>query len=179
MRFPTAWASVAMQNVTLKIATLVLTIVVVVQLIVISALSMRDLPVIERGCFSSKTAAVPRTPTDDEVNAFLAESIPMRFDTMAYQKDGFLSIDELSKREQEQSVLASRQLSQRVLISDIKHDRGNLTVVADRIFSVGKIKSVLPMILKLGLAKTNRTEANPYGLVLESTEEIKPKEPAK
>ena len=52
MKFSTAWAKIAAQNVTLKIATVILAIISGVQLFVITGLVTRDLPVIERKCFS-------------------------------------------------------------------------------------------------------------------------------
>ena len=52
MRFSTAWAKTAAQNVTLKVATVVLAGVSIVQLSVIAGLSIKDPLVIERACFS-------------------------------------------------------------------------------------------------------------------------------
>lgn len=176
MKFNTAWAKTAAQNVTLKIATITLAGATITQLIVIVALATKDLPVIERGCFSRALLAKSSNSTKNEIEAFLVESLPMRFDTASYFKDGFLSIEETTSREKEQTTLKQRQISQKVVITDVKSDNKEILVQADRILSVGKIKSVLPLNLKVSLQQTNRTESNPYGLILSSVNQIEEKE---
>src|SRR3989344_9587045 len=101
MRFSTAWAKVAAQNVTLKVATVVLAAVSLIQLFTILGLASRDLPVIERGCFSRAAPAKAADPTKDEIAAFLLAALSMRFDSSAYIKEGFLAIEETSSREKE------------------------------------------------------------------------------
>lgn len=177
MKFTTAWAKTAAQNVTLKIATIILAIVSIVQLVVVTILSNKDLPVIERGCYSKIRPLVSGTETKSEVESFLIESLAMRFDSNSYIKDGFLSLEELSNREKEQASLRQKQITQRILISEIKiTDNSEIYVSLNRLFTVGKIKSVLGINLKIVLQKTNRTEANPYGLVLSSVTAIEDKE---
>ena len=81
MRYSTAWAKVAAQNVTLKVATVLLGGVSIVQLFTIVGLTTRDLPVIERGCFLKALLLKGSDPTKDEIRSFLNEAIPMRFDS--------------------------------------------------------------------------------------------------
>ncbi len=176
MRFSTAWAKVAAQNVTLKIATVILAGVSVVQLIVISSLASRNLPIIERGCFSRAAVVAPTTPSKDEIKAFLSEALPMRFDSSTYIKDGFLSLEEITLREKEQATLKQRQIVQKVVISDINVEGKEIQVLADRLLSIGKLRSALTLNLKVSIQQTNRTEANPYGLVLGSSTQIEEKD---
>ena len=176
MKFTTAWAKTAAQNVTLKIATLVLAAVSLVQLFVICGLAARDLPVIERGCFSRPLQAKPIDPTKNEIEAFLIEALPMRFDSSAYLKEGFLSIEETVSREKELATLKQRQIQQRILVQDVKSDGKEVLVTADRLFSVGKIRSALSLNLKVIVQQSNRTESNPYGLILSSVTQIEEKE---
>lgn len=176
MRFSTAWAKVAAQNVTLKIATVVLAIIGVVQLFLIGGLASRDLPVIERGCFSRATSAKASDPTKDEIKAFLLEALAMRFDSSAYLKEGFISLEEAGFREKEQATLKQRQIAQRIVVADVKIDGQEINVAADRLIAIGKIKSALTLNLKVTVQTTNRTEANPYGLVLSSVSQIEEKE---
>lgn len=176
MRFSTAWAKVAAQNVTLKLATVILAGVAVVQLFVIGGLASRDLPVIERGCFSRLISTKGETPTNEEIKAFLLDALPMRFDSIAYVKDGFLSLEEAISREKEQVTLKQRQIIQRIVVSDIKVDGKDVSVFADRLIAIGKLKSALTLNLKVTVQQTNRTEANPYGLVLTSVSQIEEKE---
>jgi len=70
MRFTTAWAKTAAQNVTLKVATVTLGITTLFQLVVITTLAARDPLVIERSCFSRMVQAKHNDPSKDEIRAF-------------------------------------------------------------------------------------------------------------
>jgi hypothetical protein len=176
MKFNTAWAKTAAQNITLKIATVTLAGISIVQLVIIGTLASKDLSVIERGCFSRALQAKPIDPSKNEIEAFLIEALPMRFDSVVYLKDGFLSIEETVFREKEQATLNQRQITQKIVVNDVKVDGKEITVFADRILSVGKIKSVLTLNLKVNVQQSNRTDSNPYGLILSSVNQIEEKE---
>lgn len=176
MKFNTAWAKTAAQNVTLKIATVTLAIVAIGELILIGSLISQDLTVIERGCFSRALQAKPINPSKSEIEAFLIEALSMRFDSSGYLKEGFLSIEESILREKEQATLTQRQITQKIIINEIQNEGKEITVLVDRILSVGKIKSVLPLNIKANVQKSNRTDSNPYGLVLNSISPIEEKE---
>lgn len=176
MKFATAWAKTAAQNVTLKVATVVLALVAIVQLIIIFGISSKDLPVIERGCFSKTLQAKPANPSKTEIESFLVEALSMRFDSNGYYKAGFLSLDETLAKEKEQSTLKQRQIEQRIILQAIKIDGKDINVAADRLLSVGKIKSALAINLKITVEQTNRTESNPYGLILSTVNQIEDKE---
>lgn len=176
MKFTTAWAQTASQNVTLKVATVALTTISIVQLFAILSLTFKELPVIEKGCFSRAIYPISNSQSKNEIESFLSESLPMRFDTLTYLKDGFLSLEELAAREKEFASFRQREISQKLSITEIKGEGKDIIVYADRILSVGKIKSVLPITLKIEIQKTNRTESNPYGLVLSSVNQVEQKE---
>jgi hypothetical protein len=176
MRFSVAWAKVAAQNVTLKLATILLAIVAIVQLFILLDLSLRNPLVVDRGCFSRISTAKPQEPTTEEIKGFLLEALPMRFDSTAVVKDGFLSIEETVNREKEQATLKQRQMSQRVLVSDVQVNGRDVAVAADRLISVGKIKSALTFNLRVTIQQINRTESNPYGLVISQISLIEEKE---
>jgi len=173
MRFTTAWAKVAAQNVSLKVATILLALVTVCQLGVIASIASKDALVVERGCFSKTTGAKASDPTQDEIRAFLNEALPLRFDSSAYIKNGFLSIEELTAREKEQAALKERQMLQKILVGDVQFANKEILVSTDRLISIGKVKSALPLALKVTIQQTNRTESNPYGLILTSVNEFK------
>jgi hypothetical protein len=176
LRFSTAWAKVAAQNVTLKVATATLAVVVIAEMFMIASLSSRDPLVIERECYSRLVPAKPLEPSQTEMKAFLLVALPMRFDSDGYVKDGFLSIEEMGAKDKEQATLKQRQMNQRIIVSDVKIDGKKITVTSDRLISIGKIKSALPLNLKISLEQTTRTEANPYGLVVTSTSQIEEKD---
>lgn len=176
MKFTTAWAKTAYENVTLKIATVVLAVVCIIQLIVILNISSKDLPVIERGCFSKTLQAKPIDPTKSEIESFLIEALALRFDSNAYLKNGFLSIEELAARDKEQLSLKQKQIDQKIVIQSIKIDGKEILINADRLLSIGKIKSALNTNLKITIEQTNRSETNPYGLILTAVSQIEDKE---
>ncbi len=176
MRFSTAWATTAAQNVTLKAAAALLAFVCMFQLSVIAGLSMKDPLVIERACFSKALSLKNSKPTEDEISAFLKEAIPLRFDSGLNMKEGFLAIEETLLREKEMATLKQRQMSQRVLITDMKVSVDEVQVFTDRLISIGKVKSVLPLNMRVTILQTNRTESNPYGLIVGSIAQIVEKE---
>lgn len=175
MRFSLAWAKVASQNVTLKVATVALVITSLGEFIIIGRLALRDPLVIERSCYSRVVSAKQSDPTYEEIRSFLLEALPMRFDSNGFLKDGFLSIEETVAREKEQSTLRQRQMIQKIIVSDVKNEGKDILVFSDRLMSVGKIKSALPLNLKVKVQNTNRSEANPYGLILTSISQIEEK----
>lgn len=179
MKFTTAWAKTAAQNVTLKIATVTLALVTTVQLILIVSLSLKDPLIIERSCFSKRVAAQASPPTQDEIVSFINEALPMRFDSNGYLKTGFLALEETIAREKEFGILKSKQMNQRILVSDVKFQGNEIIVTADRLISIGKIKSALTFNLKVILQQTNRSESNYYGLIVGSISQIEEKEDKK
>lgn len=179
MKFTTAWAKTAAQNVTLKVATVILGAVTVSQLSVIMGLSMKEPLIVERGCYSKTLAAKPADPTQQEVESFLSEALSMRFDSNGYLKEGFLAIEETIARDKELAALKLRQMNQKVLISEIKFDGKNIQVFTDRLVSIGKVKSALTLNLKVTVQQTNRSESNPYGLIVSSISQIEDKEDKK
>ncbi len=179
MRFSTAWAKTAAQNVTLKIATVLLGIISIFQLSVIAGLAMKDPLVIDRGCYSRTAVTKSGNPTQDEIIGFLNEALPMRFDTNGYIKDGFLAIEETISRERELATLKARQMAQKLIISEFKFDDKDIHIFADRLVSIGKIKSALPLHLKVAIQQSNRTDGNPYGLIVSSVSQIEEKEDKK
>ncbi len=176
MKFTVAWAKTAAQNVTLKIATITLSIIACVQLVVISITATKTPLIIERSCFSKKMQIENSQITKDEISAFLNESIPMRFDSNGSLKPGFLALDESIQREKEINILKSKQMNQKILINDIKFQDSDILVFADRIISIGKIKSVLALNIKVSVQQTTRNELNVYGLILNSVNQIEEKE---
>lgn len=176
MRFSTAWAKTASQNVTLKVATVTLTVICLAQLSVITGLSFKDPIVIERACYSKIAKAKNPEPTQDEIAAFITETLPIRFDSNSILKDGVLAIEETIAREKEMVTLKSRQMTQRVLVTNVKFEGQDILVQTDRLISVGKIKTILPLNLKVTVQQTTRSESNIYGLIISSISQIEEKE---
>jgi hypothetical protein len=166
MKFSLAWGRVAAQNVTLKVATAILGVLVLVQLFVILSLASRDPLVIERGCVTRALALAANSHSQDEISAFLKETLPQRFDSDAAPRADYFSPEELSARDKEQNALRDKGMRERFLVGNITMSEKEILVSGDRLVAVGKIKSVLPLTIKVSVKQVPRTEANPYGLVL-------------
>lgn len=167
MKFSLAWADTASQNVVLKVAICVMGASVVALTVVSARLALKEPLLIERSCFDS---AVPTTRsnerTNTEIEAFVRESLEQRFNTMSSPKFGYLSEAELAARAAELKEFSGRTIGQRIVINAIKVGKDNALVDADRILSVGPIRTALPFQLNLSLGTTDRTLANPYGMTL-------------
>lgn len=172
MKFTFAWARVAAQNVTLKAATAILGGVTVVQLFAVVSLALRTPVVIERGCATRTIALASPQHSTDEITAFLREVLPQRFDSGLSPRADFFSIEELSSREKEQAVLEAKQMRQKYLFNDASVSEKEILVNGDRLISIGKIRSVLPLALRISVKQVTRTESNPYGLVLAQVSQV-------
>ena len=166
MRFTEVWAEVLSQNNTLKWSMLSLSILTVALATCLISLAMREPLVFERECFTKAIAPVSSQPTNEEIERFVRLALGKRFDTDALDVPVYLSGSELSVRNKEVEDLSKKGMSQKVIVNSVKIDQGKITVDADRIITVGKIRSALPLPLALRIKSTDRSIGNPYGLVL-------------
>ena len=72
----------------------------------------------------------------------------------------------------EQDELSKKGVVQRVFVNNIKIDASNAVIDADRVLSVGKVRSALVFPLKVVIGSTSRTESNPYGLILRKVSQV-------
>lgn len=173
MRFPLAWARVAAQNVTLKACTVILAIVVMVQLFAITSLALRAPLVVERSCLTRTLVLASNQHGQDEIKAFLQEVLPERLDSDAHPRADYLSMEEAAAREREQAALGEKQMRQRFLFGEASISEKEIVVSGDRLIAIGRIKSVLPLVLRVTIKQVSRSESNPYGLVLAEVSEVK------
>lgn len=167
MRFTEAWSKVLSQNVALRFTILCLSVSVIGLLVVLTKLSLRDPIVIERACISQALDPASTDRTQAEISAFIKEALAQRFDTTSALQDGFLSVEEAQFREQEQQGLKEKEMKQRVLVNQVEKVSGaDITVDADRLISVGPVRSALPFALRLTVSSIPRSRGNPYGLKL-------------
>ena len=166
MRFTVAWANVISENLALKLSLGCLILVLGALSTVTLKLAARKPLVIERGCLSQKVPTVDGERSSVEVENFVREAVAMRFDAVVQLKPDYLSEDETKFRAQEQQEFKKRDLTQRVVVNGVAINGDQVTVNADRLFSVGAVRSALPFPLALTLGSVARTEWNPYGLTL-------------
>lgn len=167
MRFPQAWAKVAGQNSVLRVAILGVSVSGLLALLISLKFAFKDPIIIERGCYSTVTAATSRQePTKEEVEGFIKESLSQRFDSDANVQGDFISLEELGNRSAEQEEMKRRNVRQRVVVNTVLNKDDAYAVDTDRILAVGGLRSALQFPLVVKLQRTARSFSNPYGLVL-------------
>lgn len=164
MKFSVAWANTAAQNVSLKIALMVLCFVSTALTLATARLAFRKPVIIDRGCFSSVIEGSSNEHTPSEIETFIREAIRQRFNSDATPIPDFLSEEELAVRTQEQKELGSRGMLQVVIVRSIKTNGNSVSIDADRLISVAQIRSAFSFPLTATISSTNRTSNNPYGL---------------
>ncbi|MBI3294434.1 MAG: hypothetical protein HYZ71_06855 [Deltaproteobacteria bacterium] len=165
MKYTVAWSQVLTQNNVLRFAIVSLSLAVIGLLVALTVVTARDPIVIERGCMSQVAATGSTERTDAELNAFLSEALSGRFDSNRLPQEGWLSSEEIQYRAQELKGFQEKEIKQRVLFNQIEKVSGQeILVDADRILSVGSVRSVLPFPLKLTVSSVVRSRGNPYGL---------------
>jgi hypothetical protein len=164
MKFSLAWAQTAAQNVTLKVATAILASTTCILALTTVKLSVKKPLIVERGCVSRSVEASSQDHTDLEIESFMKEALHQRFDSGATPSADYISSEEMSARVTEQKELSGRGMAQVVIVRAVKASGSTVQVDADRLISVGQIRSALPFPLTITMATTSRTNNNPYGL---------------
>ena len=176
MKFSDAWAEVIRQNQHFKIALLASVITSIVLSFCTIHFSTKGPLIFERSCYTKQSNASNSKQTALEYEMFLDKALKQRFNTNEKVIEGFLSVEEKKNKVKEQSALAQNGLSQFILLRKIEFKDGYFNVDADRLYSVNNVRSALSIKLKVTVESKDRTETNPYGLILIKTEEIKPLE---
>jgi hypothetical protein len=166
MRFTDFWAEVVAQNNALKWGLVSVSVISIALATCLISVATKEPLIIERGCFDKALNIVSAKQTDEEVERFVRAALPKRFDTDALDAQVFLAADEYATRQKEVEEFSKKGMSQRVIVNTVKISEKSVTVDADRILSIGKIRSALPLPLVLKLKTTDRSSGNPYGLVL-------------
>ena len=166
MKFASAWAEIAKQNLSLKVALASLSFCSVLLAMVSLKLALREPLVVERACYNRTLKTVDPRRTKEEIEAFVRQALEMRFNTEGKASGELIASTELANRSQEQKELASRQIRQKLIVNAVSVEDSEVSVEADRLLTVGSIRSALPMILKVRVESQERSESNPYGLIL-------------
>lgn len=168
-----AWAKVAIENIGLKTGIAGLTAVSIVLSILLVQAQSRDPIVIERECFSKAQRLVGSSQTKEEIDTFLHLALSARFDSEFAESFSLLNGDQIDFRAKEQKDLKSRDIKQFIHVNSIAQDRDSFVIDADRIISVGQVRSALKFPLKGKFAAVTRSKENPYGLELTEVNQIK------
>jgi hypothetical protein len=173
MRFTTAWAEVVSQNLTFKIVAGLLSLVAITLAVALVQASSREPLIIDRACVSRTVVSGNTERTAVEIQAFVEEALKARFNTEAEGKEGLLSPQELAFRKQEQENLKASQMTQKVIVNKVSVKKDSVNVDADRLVSVGAIRSAFIFPLSVTLTSVLRSELNPYGLLLSKVSQTK------
>jgi hypothetical protein len=73
----------------------------------------------------------------------------------------------------EQSELKNKSIDQRVIVRSIKFENDKYVVEADRLISIGKVRTAVPLDLNVNISSKVRSVSNPYGLILTFVDQIK------
>ena len=169
MKYTEAWSSVVSQNFNLKIVTIVLGALSILLSMVTLKMTFKDSIIVERGCFSRSLQPAKDEHSKQEIENFLREALSQRFDSLVMATDGLLSPDELKFRDQEQKEFVSRNMKQRLIVNSVSEVSDGFKVDADRMISVGDVRSGFKFSLLVKLESKSRSTSNPYGLLIVST----------
>jgi len=175
MHISKLWATGAQTISTLRLACAALSVVSLsMGLLLYIAFHKKPL-VIEKSCSSRVLNIVDEGTSNAEVESFLLEAIPARFDSTDKRIE-FLSLKELKRKVREQKQLARKKIDQRMLVDRVRFEGEageTIEVHMTRVISLENIRSAFPYLLRVQVKRVERSELNPYGLVLTDAKEIK------
>lgn len=172
MKYTEAWANVVAQNLNLKVVSIILGVLSIILGMITLRLTFKDSIIIERGCFSKTVSPLKDEHSKEEIQSFLKESLSQRFDSEVQPVDGLLSPDELRLRIAEQKEFDSRKMTQKILINNVTETPEGFKVDADRLISVGDVRSAFRFPLIVKLESKSRSYSNPYGLLVTTTKSV-------
>lgn len=172
MKFHAAWDSLEKENRNLKILSIALCTLAIFLTVAVTSTATKEPVIIERGCYSKMARSADNAkPTEQEIAAFVEKSLAARFNTEP-DNLSYLGLTQRAFRDKEQNELTKQKMTQKVIVGEIKIAKDAILVNADRLISVQNIRSVLRFPLKVNLESTERTEDNPYGLLLSNVNPI-------
>lgn len=174
-KYTEAWSSVVSQNFNLKLVAITLGTLSIILAMIVLKMSFKDSIIIERGCYSRSLQPMNEEHSKQEIENFLREALSQRFDSLVKATDGLLSPDELRIRDQEQKEFTSRNMKQHLILNSVTETNDGFKVDADRMISVGEVRSAFKFSLMVKLESKSRSLTNPYGLLLTSTKQIEDK----
>lgn len=137
-------------------------------------LNMKDPIIIERGCDSKMAEVQSSNQTKDEIENFIKIALSARFDSFQKNDPAIYLTENLQLvRSKEQSDLKNKNIDQRVIVRSIRFDQNKYFIEADRLISIGKIRTAVPLDLILSVSSKIRSVSNPYGLILTSVDQVK------
>lgn len=167
MKFNIAWANVIKENVSLKIAFLIVGLTTILLGVVLIVVSTKDPVVIERSCGAKVLQQSTNTkPSIEEIKEFAKEALAQRFNSGLGAKDKFLSSTEVKSKINEETLLKKKNINQASVVRNVFVIKDKIYADIDRVFAMGESRPAYASKLALDIQSTARTEDNPYGLIL-------------
>lgn len=172
MRMTSSWTRLIFENTGLKTALICLTFITLALAALLFEANGKEPLIIERSCYSKAVEIIGSQQTKEEVESFIRQALSQRFDSDVKSVE-LMDTELRDLKNKEQEDLTSRQMRQFVHMNSLSGDRGNFAVDADRVISVGNIRSALRFPLTIKVAAVPRTASNPYGLLLIDVTQVK------
>ena len=109
-------------------------------------------------------------PSAEDTKYAVKLMLEARFNSVTINSDLYLSEKQNELRKTEQDELKNKNMSQTIIVRDIKISRDEAIAEIDRVISVGDLRSAFRARLKLLFETTEPNDLNPYGLVLSLVE---------
>lgn len=186
MKFTEAWDKLTEQNKLLRLSAVAAGLGCVGLSIAMIYLADRPPLVIDRACEAQVAKLTPANQhSESEIQNFLSQALAQRFDSEDVKQLNFLSVPEQGRRQKEQEQLKLRGLLQKIvprlqaIQTTPSKDADGLSFIinSDRILAVGTVRSAFLFPLRVMLVSVDRTQANPYGLLIQSVEAQDPTQP--
>lgn len=176
MKFTEAWAGVAQENVVLKFTVAGLIIANAMTAFALTTFALKKPLVIERGHQTNTVKLSDDAPTKAEVDQFVRLALTQRFDSDASMDENLFVLGEIKNRQSEIREMVSKNIDQKIIVSNVVVSNETVSVDADRIIKVGEVKTILPFPLNVKIVTVDRGAHNPHGLKVAEVTKIEPKE---
>lgn len=165
MRLTVAMDSLEKENKILKWTLVSLFLLVIGLSIGTIKASMKEPLIIERGCFSKVVTPTAGVNSKDEISAFIELAVAQRFNSKS-TGNVYLSEEQQQARTLELKELSKLNMTQKVFVTSVDLANKKIVVQADRLISAGDVRSAFKWPIEVEIESIERTEANPYGLML-------------
>ena len=173
MKFELAWADVLARNNLLKVFAGLTTILSVVLSVGLVRAATREPIVVERECSTLIANLGDAKHSENEIRDFVEQAIESRFDHRFHFASTLFTKELAAGYQSEEEQYKRRGIQQTLVVNQVIVEGAEVTVDADRIVTMGKVRAVLKFSLKLKIAKVPRSNFNPWGLIIENIEVIK------